>query len=34
MRETQPTSFGVHMYIGVPAEIKNNEFRVAMTPAG
>ncbi|GAA1837633.1 alanine dehydrogenase [Agromyces salentinus] len=22
------------MYIGVPAEIKNNEFRVAMTPAG
>ena len=22
------------MRIGVPAEIKNNEFRVAMTPAG
>ncbi|HEY6799057.1 MAG TPA: alanine dehydrogenase, partial [Agromyces sp.] len=22
------------MHIGVPAEIKNNEFRVAMTPAG
>ncbi len=22
------------MHVGVPAEIKNNEFRVAMTPAG
>jgi alanine dehydrogenase len=28
------TAFGVTMRIGVPAEIKNNEFRVAMTPAG
>ena len=22
------------MHVGVPAEVKNNEFRVAMTPAG
>src|SRR5215207_2290871 len=29
-----PTAFGDPMRIGVPAEIKNNEFRVAMTPAG
>jgi alanine dehydrogenase len=28
------TAFGVTMRIGVPAETKNNEFRVAMTPAG
>ena len=34
MVSTHPTAFGVTMHIGVPAEIKNNEFRVAMTPAG
>ncbi|GAA1058335.1 alanine dehydrogenase [Agromyces luteolus] len=29
------TAFGATtMHVGVPAEIKNNEFRVAMTPAG
>lgn len=25
---------GIHMIIGVPKEIKNNEYRVAVTPSG
>src|ERR1700722_18399278 len=33
-RLAERRTMGGHMKVGVPAEVKNNEFRVAITPAG